>query len=443
MADDGSDEFQDMLRKFLENGEHFDIAELAKAAGLPGDAATIEKMLTQLHEALSQGNEGITEQMVRDTATKVANQQAETVAEATVAAAESALHLASLWLDEATSISPLTVSPSTMTRGEWARATIPVWIQISEPVAQSISTAGERALGESIPEGESATAAGAFAALRRLGGTLFSLQLGQIIGQLSGEVLSGGDIGIPLLDGILEHELRAVLIPQNITAFAEGLDIPLDDVMLYLAIREIAHARLFKHSKWLKLGLVASITDYANGISINAESMRDAMSDIDLTDAEALRRLVSDGSLIPPKTDDQVIALTRIETLLALIEGWVDVVADNAAHRLPSRNAIAEMVRRHRAVGRPGEKALAGLIGIDARPRRLREAASMWRALDAAVSPEQRDSVWAHPDVMPTGGDIDDPAALISRLSGNDQPPDAMDDAIRRLIDEDGTVEGD
>ncbi len=442
MADDSSDEFQEMLRKFLESGEHFDIAKLAKAAGLPGDAAAIEKMLIQLQEALSHGSEGITEQMVRETATKVANHQATAVSAATVAAAENALHLASLWLDEATSISPLTVSPSTMTRGEWARATIPVWIQISEPVAKSISTAGERALGNNIPEGESATAAGAFAALRRLGGTLFSLQLGQIIGQLSGEVLSGGDIGIPLLDGTLEHELRAVLIPQNISTFAEGLDIPLDDVLLYLAIREIAHARLFKHSKWLKLGLVASITDYANGISINAESMRDAMSDIDLSDAEALRRLVSDGSLIPPKTDEQVIALTRIETVLALIEGWVDVVADNAAHRLPSRNAIAEMVRRNRAVGRPGEKALAGLIGIDARPRRLREAASMWRALDAAVSPEQRDSVWAHPDVMPTSDDIDNPADLISRLSGKASPPDAMDDAIRRLIDEDGTVDG-
>ncbi len=443
MADDGSDEFQDMLRKFLESGEHFDITELAKAAGLPGDAATIEKMLMQLQEALSNGNEGITEQMVRDTATKVANQQAAKVSTATVAAAENSLHLASLWLDEVTAISPLTASPSTMTRGEWARATVPAWIQISEPVARSISTAGERALGDNIPEDESATAAGAFAALRRLGGTLFSLQLGQIIGQLSGEVLSGGDIGIPLLDGILEHELRAVLIPQNISAFADGLDIPLDDVMLYVAIREIAHARLFKHSKWLKLGLVASITDYANGISINAESMRAAMSDIDLSDAEALRRLVSDGSLIPPKTDDQVVALTRIETLLALIEGWVDVVADNAAHRLPSRNAIAEMVRRNRAVGRPGEKALAGLIGIDARPRRLREASSMWRALDATVSAEQRDSVWAHPDVMPTSDDIDDPTDLISRLSGKASPPDAIDDAIRRLIDEDGAVDGD
>ena len=442
MADDTPEGFEEMLRKFLESGEHFDIAELAKAAGLPGDAATIEKMLSQLQQALSNGNEGITEQMVRDTATRVANSDAVTVAPSTITSADNALNLATLWLDEATAISPLTTTPTTMTRAEWSRATIPVWIQISEPVARSISTAGERALGDSIPEEESSAAAGAFAALRRLGGTLFSLQLGQIIGQLSSEVLSGGDIGIPLLDGSLEHELRAVIVPQNVEAFSQGLDIPLDDVMLYLAIREIAHARLFKHSRWLKLGLIASITDYANGIAINAESIRDAMRDVDLSDAEALRRLVSDGSLIPPKSDEQLLALGRIETLLALIEGWVDVVADAAAHRLPSRNAIAEMIRRNRAVGRPGEKALAGLIGLDARPRRLRDAAAMWRAVDAAVTHETRDGLWDHPDVLPTSADIDDPTALVARLTGPSPAPDAMDDAIRKLLDDDEAVDG-
>jgi putative hydrolase len=435
MADDNSEEFEDMLRKFLESGDHFDIAELAKAAGLPADPAAIEKMLSQLHDALSRGNEGITEQMVRDSATNVANRAAAPVSSEIIAAADNALKLATLWLNEATSMSSLTATPVTMTRPEWARATIPVWIQISEPVAKSISTAGERALEGSVPEDESAVAAGAFAALRRLGGTLFSLQLGQIVGQLSAEVLSGGDIGIPLLDGAQEHELRAVLVPQNVVAFAEGLDVSLDDVMLYLAVREIAHAQLFKHSKWLKLGLIASITDYANGISINADNMREALSDIDLTDSEALRRLVSDGSLIPPKTDEQMVALARIETLLALVEGWVDVVADNAAHRLPTRSAIAEMVRRNRAVGRPGEKALAGLIGLDARPRRLRDAAAMWRAIDAAVDSETRDGLWSHPDVLPTSDDIDDPSSLITRLTGPPPAPDAMDDALRKLLD--------
>lgn len=441
MAADSSDEFQEMLRKFLASGEHFDIAELAKAAGLPGDAATIEKMLAQLHDALSTGNEGITAQMVRDSATTVANQNAVSTDAAIVSAAHTALNLAALWLDETTAISPLTATPATMTRAEWARATIPVWIQISEPVARSISSAGERALEGAVPLDAESAAAGAFAALRRLGGTLFSLQLGQIVGQLSTEVLSGGDIGMPLLDGELEHELRAVLVPQNIVAFADGLDVPLDDVMLYLAIREIAHARLFKHSKWLKLGLIASVTHYADGISINSENMRDAISDIDLTDAEALRRLVSDGSLIPPKTDEQRVALGRIETLLALVEGWVDVVSDKAAHRLPSRGAIAEMVRRNRAAGRPGERALAGLIGLDARPRRLRDAAIMWRAIDAAMDSETRDSLWAHPDLLPTSEDIDDPSGLIARLTGPPRTPDAMDDALREILD-DGAVDG-
>jgi len=109
---DNSDEFQEMLRKFLESGEHFDITELAKAAGLPGDSATIEKMLGQLHDALSTGNEGITEKMVRDSATTVANHSAVAIDAAIIGAANNALKLATLWLDDITAISPLTATDS-------------------------------------------------------------------------------------------------------------------------------------------------------------------------------------------------------------------------------------------------------------------------------------------------------------------------------------------
>jgi uncharacterized protein (DUF2342 family) len=99
------------------------------------------------------------------------------------------------------------------------------------------------------------------------------------------------------------------------------------------------------------------------------------------------------------------------------------------------------MVRRNRAAGRPGEKALAGLIGIEARPRRLREAAAMWRAIDDAVGGDVRDSLWAHPDVLPTSSDIDDPSALIALLTGPKPAPDAIDDELRRILD-DGAVDG-
>jgi len=248
MTDDESDDFREMLRRFLENGEEFDVAEFARAAGLPGDPAAIQAMLAQLQSALQQGGDGITEQLVRDTATRVANRRSTRVDDSVTATAHSALQLATLWLDEATNIAPLASTPTLMTRPEWARATIPVWIQIAEPVAKSISHAAERLLSEQLPDDMDAARQGAFAALGRIGGSLFSMQLGQIVGQLSEEVSAGGDLGIPLLEGSLEHELRAVLIPQNVSEFADGLGISLHDVALYLAIREIAHARLFKHA---------------------------------------------------------------------------------------------------------------------------------------------------------------------------------------------------
>ena len=441
MTDDEPEDFREMLRRFLENGEEFDMEKFAKAAGLPGDPHALQSMISQLQAALSRGGPGITEQLVRDTATKVANAQSVSTDSPVGEAATTALNLASLWLDEVTSISPLTATPTLMTRPEWARATLVGWISIAEPVARSISTATERLLTEQMGEELGADKRGALDALGRLSGSLFSIQLGQVVGQLATEVTSGSDVGFPVLDGSSEHELRAVLIPQNVATFSEGLETPMADVLVYLAAREIAHARLFKHAKWLKLALVSGITAYANGISINSEVLRDAMEDLDLSDPQAIQRMMGDGALIPPKTEDQIAALARIETLLALIDGWVDTVTDRAVSRIPTKDAIGEMVRRNRAAGRPGEKALAGLIGIEARPRRLREAAAMWRAIDDAVGSDVRDSLWAHPDVLPTSSDIDDPSALIARLTGPKPAPDAIDDELRRILD-DGAVDG-
>jgi putative hydrolase len=147
------------------------------------------------------------------------------------------------------------------------------------------------------------------------------------------------------------------------------------------------------------------------------------------------------GSLIPPKTDAQLAALARLETTLALIEGWVDVVTADATGRLPKSNAIAEMVRRRRAAGGPAESAFSTLVGLELRPRRLREAASMWRAVTDAVGAELRDSLWSHPDLLPTSEDIDDPARLVNRLTesatGGETELDEIDQALENLLRDD------
>ena len=431
---EGSDEFRDMLRDFLAGNTDLDPARLASAAGLPDDPAMVQRLIAQLQQALQNSGDGINWELATEQARALAGRSAVPSTPAERSSMEQALHVAALWLDEATSISTLTAEPVLLTRAGWAEATMPVWTQLAEPVANSIADALTNVLEEHATGELEGMLGGAGKLMRNIGGTLFAMQLGQVVGQLASEAVSGGDVGIPLLDG---ETKQAALVPQNVDDFGRGLDIPVDEIRLYLAVRELAHARLFRHAKWLRLHLLTQITDYARGIHIDTTRLEELAADFDPQNPEELRAAVTSGALIPPKTDDQVAALSRLETMLALIEGWVDVVTAAATTRLPHADAIAETVRRRRASGGPAESAFSALVGLELRPRRLREAAAMWQAVHDAVGAEARDDLWSHPDVVPSDTDIDDPAALVARLSGGTPEPDDIDRALEDLLSDD------
>lgn len=434
--DDSSpeDEFRDMLRDFLAGNSDMDPAKLAGAAGLPNDPEMVAHLIAQLQAALANSGDGINWDLALEQAKGIAGRTTVVSLPAERSQLEQALHVASLWLDEVTDISALTTEPRLMSRQEWVVATMPVWTQLAEPVATSIANSLTNVLTESAPEDMNDMVEGASKLMRNVGGTLFAMQLGHVVGQLSSEVVSGGDIGIPLLE-----TQEAAIVPQNAIGFGAGLDIPLDQIELYLAVRELAHARLFRHAKWLRLQLLTSITEFARGIRIDTQRLEELASDFDPNNPEELREAMTSGALIPPKSDDQLAALERLETMLALIEGWVDVVTAQATTRLPSSAAIAETVRRRRASGGPAESAFATLVGLELRPRRLREAAAMWQAVTDAVGNDKRDELWSHPDLVPEASDIDDPAAPIARITADAPEPDDVDQAIEDLLNDDTT----
>ena len=433
---DPEDDFRDMLRDFLAGRGGVDPSKLAGAAGLPTDAAGLQAMMSQLQAAMNAAGsgEGINWSLAMEQAKSHALKTVKPVSAITRAEVDQAFHVGSLWLAEVTDLSDLSLTPEVITRLEWIEQTMPLWIQLAEPVANSISEAMTTVLTDQAPEEMRGMIANASQLMRQIGGTLFAMQLGQIIGQLSCEVVSGGDVGIPLIaDG------QAALLSQNMDEFGDGLDIPMDQVQLYLAVRELAHARLFRHARWLRLNLLSAITDFARGITIDLSALEDIAGNFDPANPDELRDAMTSGALIPPKSEAQMAALARLETQLALIEGWVDVVTEAAVSRLPRASAIGETVRRRRASGGPAESAFASLVGLELRPRRMREASQMWARVTEAAGPELRDSLWAHPDVMPTAEDLDNPDALIARLTGQAAgvlpEPDDMDRALQDLLD--------
>jgi putative hydrolase len=325
-----------------------------------------------------------------------------------------AVRLADLWLDPITTLPSGVTGVEAWSRVEWVERTLPVWSALCDPVAARVVAA----MGGAVPEEAAAQAGPMLDMLAPVGGLMFGAQVGQGLASLSTEVLSSTDVGLPLGPAGL-----AALLPENVADFGRGLERPHDEVRVFLALREAAAHRLFGHVPWLRQRLLDTVDAYARGIRVDTEALERAMADIDPSNPESLQAALQGGMFEPSVTPEQQAALARLETWLALVEGWIDdAVSTAAADRLPGAPALQETLRRRRASGGPAEQTFATLVGLELRPRRLREAAQLWRLIRERRGMGGRDELWRHPDLLPAADDLDDPEAFVRRSDEPGQP---------------------
>ena len=349
-----------------------------------------------------------------------------------------AIRLADHWLDDTTAFPSGVSSTAAWSRAEWVVGTLDVWKVLVEPVAEQ----SVKGMSGALPPEAQAAAGPILGILGKAVGAMLAQQVGSGLGALAGEVLTASDIGLPL-----GAPGKAALVTSNVTAFAAGLDVTEDDVLLYLALREAAHQRLFAHVPWLRDHLIGAVCDYARGLELNAEGLQqrveEQMSGLDLSNPESMQQLLEGGLFDVPASPAQKAALERLETALALVEGWVDeVVGQATAERMPAAAKLQEAIRRRRAAGGPAEQTFATLVGLELRPRRLRDASTLWGALRSRQGAEARDGVWMHPDLLPTAADLDDPLGFREEASAPDSlSDDQFDDELRRLLDGPGDAD--
>ncbi len=431
---DENDPMQEMFKRMF-GGQlppGFDPSALGMTPGQGGDPAQMQAMFRQLQGlfgAMASGESGPVNWTLAKQSAREATMGADpSLTSNSKGAVENAAKLADLWLSQATSFDPTSQTPQALTRSEWVEKTMDSWKRLTEPVANSVSQAMTAALQEQVPEEMRGLMGGTQGMMQSLGGALFGAQLGSAVGALAKEVLGSTDIGLPLSGE------RPALIPANIAEFGDGLDLPENEILLFVTLRELAHMRLYHSVPWLKDHVIGAIEDYAHGIKIDTSHIDEAMRGFDPSRPETMQEVFNEGLFTPQRSPQQTAALTKLENALALIEGWVENVVADAAVNLPSASALRETMRRRRASGGPAEQAFASLVGLELRPRRLREAADFWAQLKEERGIEGRDSAWEAEDLMPTGEDLDDPKGFFSRRALVNATDEDLDAALNRLL---------
>ena len=405
-------------------------------------AAMMQQMQEQIQEQFSKlgingpgftgSTEALPKNIVRDTAKKFATAQGSAPIGANdVSDVEQAFSIAELWLNDATFFPQSPNSGNVaLARTDWVDSTLAGWQTTVEPLAIGLSSAiGDllkQAQGEANPLGEEnpfgqeqmQLPIGMISALlNSFIGSLIATQLGQAIGGLAGKVTGAHDVGLPLIDAAYPS-----LVPQNIKEWATDLDIPMEEVRIFHALLESAIARLFAHNPWLVSYIRTAITDYGKGINIDMEAIQEQAqrafesgNGFDPSNPESLTIALNDGIFTPQESPAQRAALTKLETALALIDGWSEeVVALAAGERLPNIAALQETLRRRRATSAPAQQLFSSLLGLQVSPRLARESAAFWKQIRELKDVESRDRVWS--GILPSADDLLTPESFMKSL---------------------------
>ena len=361
----------------------------------------------------------ISPDVLRDVARKFVSSQGDRpIGSQDVADSQVALDIANTWLDEATNFPAISRSNlPAWSRRDWLDSSVANWAKMIEPLADGMANALTNVLKQTPLEPDMEQGLAAVAPIMRaFMGSLIANQLGTSIGQLAVSITGANDVAIPLFGSS-----EARLLPENVAKWAQGLDIPIDEVRIFLAVREAAASRLFSHSPWLSKYIQDAITAYGAGIKIDIDSIQEQAEraletgELDINNPESISVAISSGLFKPEQSSSQDAALEKLEMILALIEGWIDYVSTKAiGERLPSYPALSETLRRGRATKSPTQQLFATLLGLEVSPRKMRECSLFWFEVESEIGLAGRDQRWEDPALLPKSQDLADASKFLN-----------------------------
>jgi coenzyme F420 biosynthesis associated uncharacterized protein len=289
------------------------------------------------------------------------------------------------------------IGPATVVdRAAWAEANAEGFDNVLAPLADVLARKQNRV---------------ALAATAKITG----VQVGSLLAWLSSKVLGQYEAFQPA-----GQEGRLLLVAPNIVEAERKLGVDPHDFRLWVALHEVTHRTQFTAVPWLRQHFMDEVKAFVDAAELDKEALAARLRRSLDAVAEAVRNprdLQSVVDLVQTPAQKEVIA--RLTAMMTLVEGHAEFVMDGVGPDVvPSVASIREKFNARRVAKNPIERVLRKLLGVDVKMKQYAEGNRFVSAVVGKVGMERFNRIWESPETLPTGEELKNAGAWITRVHG-------------------------
>ena len=309
-----------------------------------------------------------------------------------------------------TSIAGGVLSILPVSRGDWALHSLEAYRPFLERLATSLSAAAADSGADDAPD-PTVQLLGDLGKL--LGPVLLGMQSGFMLGHLARRAMGQYDLPLPRLAAD-----QLLVVPANLDAFAEEWSLAPDDLRLWVCLHEVTHHAVLGRPH-VRARLEALMNEYVSRFEVDPAALEASLGDIDPTDVAGLQAVLGNPETLlgAVRSPGQQETLGRIETLTAVIEGYVDHVMDTTGRGLiGSYGQLTEALRRRRVEAGDGDRFAARLLGLELGRGQYERGATFVRGVVERAGEEGLARLWHSERELPTPAELDAPGLWLARI---------------------------
>jgi putative hydrolase len=325
---------------------------------------------------------------------------------------------------------PLAIVP--VNRSQWVQRSADAYRPLLEKIAGALTGDAAARLRDAEPDPADPSGGDPMAAFfgqigRLIGPVMVGMTSGSMIGHLARRSLGQYDLPVPRPPS---DEL--LLVAPNVHEFADEWSLPIDDLLLWVAVHEIAHHAVLGVPH-VRERLDDLMRRYAGAFQPDPMALQRRLDELDVdpmspSGLKDIQEAFGDPDVLlgALQSDEQASLLPPLHALVAVIEGYVDEVMDRVGSRLiSSYPMLTEALRRRRVTADPSDRFVERLLGLELTQTAYERGS---RFVEGVIEREgwgALERLWVSERELPTPAEVDAPGLWLARIELPDSPGSA------------------